>query len=68
MTRRATFRQSDLSRAAKGARAGGLNVVRAEIDHTGKIVLIFAEAESATPAKNAGDVVGDRLKRMRGHG
>lgn len=42
MTNRpATFRQSDVTRAAKGALAAGLPVARMEIDREGKIVVII---------------------------
>jgi hypothetical protein len=34
------FRQTDVARAVKGARAGGLDIGRVEIDSAGKIVLI----------------------------
>lgn len=39
-----TFRQSDIARAIKGAVKAGAQIERAEIDPTGKIVLIFAGA------------------------
>jgi hypothetical protein len=35
-----TFRQQDLVRALKGARAAGIEVARVEIDKTGKIVIV----------------------------
>ncbi len=37
---RARFTQADVTRAAKGAVAAGLRVVRLEIDQTGKLVVI----------------------------
>jgi hypothetical protein len=40
MSRRATFREADVSRALKGARKAGLAVARIEIDREGKIVLV----------------------------
>ena len=45
---RPSFRQVDVTRAMKGARAGGLEVGRLEIDATGKIVL-FAKDELNKP-------------------
>jgi hypothetical protein len=42
MTRRPPpFRQSDLTRALRGADAAGREIQRAEIDRDGKIVLVF---------------------------
>lgn len=35
-----TFRQADLTKAVKGAAAGGIKVTRVEIDRNGKIVVI----------------------------
>lgn len=49
---RAPFRRADISRAVKGATAGGLNVARVEIDAAGKIVIVFGEVtpkEATTP-------------------
>lgn len=37
---RATFKQADLTRAVKAARAAGLDVARTEIGPDGKIVLV----------------------------
>jgi hypothetical protein len=34
------FRQNDVTRAVKGAVAGGVRIVRVEIDKAGKIVLV----------------------------
>ncbi len=50
VTRAAAFKQSDVTRALKGARAGGLAVSRVEIDPNGKIVML-----AATTARAAGD-------------
>lgn len=51
MSVRAHFRQADLTRAVRAARAGGLAVVRTEIEPDGRIVLIHAAAAEppATP-------------------
>jgi hypothetical protein len=43
------FTQADITRAAKGAVAAGLRVVRLEIDQTGKLA-VFTSAE---PENNA---------------
>lgn len=41
-TRAATFKQADVTRAAKGALKAGLPVARIEIDrHTGNIVVVI---------------------------
>ncbi len=45
---RANFRQSDLTRAVKGAIAGGLPVVRSEISSDGSIRLWHTEAATET--------------------
>jgi hypothetical protein len=43
------FRQTDVTRAVKGALSAGLTVQRVEVDKTGKIVVVIAgnEQESA---------------------
>ncbi|GGD42461.1 hypothetical protein [Aureimonas glaciei] len=46
MTNRAVpFRQADVTRALKGAKAAGMPVVRVEIDRDGKIVLLTAAVQ-----------------------
>jgi hypothetical protein len=42
------FRQRDLTRAIKGARAAGIDVARIEIEKDGKIVILSAQL-AATP-------------------
>ena len=42
-----TFRQCDVSRAVKGARAAGIAVARIEIDIAGKIVIISGAPQDA---------------------
>jgi len=47
-----TFKQGDVTKAVKGAVAAGLDVVRVEIDPTGKIVIQLANGgakERAAP-------------------
>ena len=41
------FRQADLTRAVRGARAAGLEVARIEIDRDGKIVILTPTARTA---------------------
>ncbi len=43
MPRSTSFRQVDVSRAIKGARAAGMMVARVEIDSEGRIVIIAAD-------------------------
>lgn len=48
MTARATFKQDDVSRAIKGATAGGLRVTRVEVSPIdGKIVIVTDEGATA---------------------
>jgi hypothetical protein len=46
----ATFRQSDLDRAVKVAKARGAD--RVEVDKDGKIVIVLGKGDSATSAPN----------------
>jgi hypothetical protein len=39
-----TFRQQDVTRAAKAVTAAGVHIARVEIDKTGKITIITADA------------------------
>ncbi len=51
MTRlRSPFRQSDVSRAVKGAAGAGLSVARVEIDAAGKIVIISEAGARQEPS------------------
>ena len=57
------FRQSDLTRAIKGARNAGVNVTRAEIASDGRIVIVIGESgEVNTKADSTPD---DELERWR---
>jgi hypothetical protein len=42
-----TFRQTDLKRAVKGARAGGIEIVRVEITKDGKIIIVPGKSKEA---------------------
>ncbi|MGH6822041.1 MAG: hypothetical protein ACREC4_00890 [Methylocella sp.] len=67
MTRaRAAFRQADVRRAVKGASDSGLTVARAEIDMTGKIVIVFEAGAEHEPA--AADARTGIIKRRLGAG
>jgi hypothetical protein len=46
MNMRIPFKQIDVTRAAKGALAAGLEVGRVEIDHEGKIVVVVGKSET----------------------
>jgi hypothetical protein len=54
-----TFRQNDLVRALKGARAAGLDVARVEIDKAGKIVIVTEQGSTSLtePSENPWDEV-----------
>ena len=39
-----TFRQQDVTRAVKAVSAAGVHIARVEIDKTGKIIIISADA------------------------
>jgi hypothetical protein len=56
---RPAFRQAEITRAVKGARAAGLAIGRVEIDADGKIVLIAAaEKEPEKP-------IGPKVREFR---
>jgi hypothetical protein len=46
-----TFRQRDLVRALKSARAAGLEVSKVEIDKDGKIVVIIGKPNAPSDAR-----------------
>jgi hypothetical protein len=48
---RLTFRQQDLVRALKGARAAGLEISKVEIDKDGKIVVIIGKVDALHDAR-----------------
>lgn len=50
MTAPASFKQSDFTRALKGAVQAGLTVARARITPDGAIDIVFVDDESAAPA------------------
>jgi len=58
-----TFRQSDLTRASRGARNAGVQVSRAEIGKDGKIIIVVGEASNVS--SNAELTPDDELKRWR---
>jgi hypothetical protein len=64
MTRRAApFRQVDVARALRAAKAAGLAVASVEIDGAGKIVLTFADGAARDPAAAAYDKWKERHAR-----
>jgi len=42
------FRQQDVSRAIKAAKIAGLDVIRVEVDKSGKIVVVVKDGETET--------------------
>ncbi|TVR06367.1 MAG: hypothetical protein EA385_15785 [Salinarimonadaceae bacterium] len=50
MTKRRAFRQTDLTRALKGAINAGQRVARVEIDPENKIVIVMNDGAPAEPA------------------
>jgi hypothetical protein len=46
-----SFRQRDLVRALKGAKAAGLEISKVEIDKDGKIVVIIAKSDEPRDAR-----------------
>jgi hypothetical protein len=53
---RQTFRRNDLTRAIKAALAAGVDIARAEIEPTGKIVIVIAKSgASSTETVNEWD-------------
>ena len=45
------FRQCDLSRAIKAARAAGVEIGRVEVDADGKIVLVIGNSQQGGPVR-----------------
>jgi hypothetical protein len=43
---RVAFKQADVSRALRGAVSAGLKPARAEIDASGRIIIVFGEANA----------------------
>lgn len=52
-----TFRQQDLVRALKGAKAAGIEVARVEIEKDGKIVIVAGEVEPLASGRNEWDEI-----------
>jgi hypothetical protein len=54
MSRRpCTFRQSDLTRAIKAARAAGVEIERVEIERDGRMIVVMNKGD--VPQPNGGD-------------
>jgi hypothetical protein len=49
------FRRTDLTRAIKGAAAAGVEIARAEIEPTGKIVIIFGKSVASSSTADNGE-------------
>jgi hypothetical protein len=52
-----TFRQTDLMRAIKATVNAGIEVLRVEIDSSGKIVVVAGKAQETTETDNPWDEV-----------
>lgn len=52
MKRQVAFKQADVTRAIKGAIAAGMKVARAEIDLSGRIVIVSPSENTAKPAND----------------
>jgi hypothetical protein len=50
--RQVAFKQADVTRAIKGAIAAGMKVARAEIDQSGRIVVVSPSEETTKPAND----------------
>ncbi len=51
------FKESDLTKAIRGARKAGLAVTRFEVDRNGRITIIIAGKAEAEPDANEWDIV-----------
>jgi hypothetical protein len=57
MSREATFRQNDITRALRAAGAAGCEVRRIEINRDGKIVLVLTEPADAETKADGSEIV-----------
>jgi hypothetical protein len=61
-----TFRQTDVTRALKAARAAGYERVRVEIDREGKIAIVAGEHDDGAGASPAtASVLSERIAAMK---
>ena len=65
MARSVAFKQADVARVLKGAKAAGAKVSRIEIDRSGKIVAIFAGAGQDDGGVNEWDEVFKDAEKKR---
>jgi hypothetical protein len=49
------FRQQDVTRAVKAVSAAGVHIAKVEIDKSGKITIITADAPGVAPTQEGGD-------------
>jgi hypothetical protein len=62
-----TFRQSDLTRALKGAIAAGVEVAAIEIDPTGKIVIMTGVKRPTAPENALDKWMAKHADQTEGH-
>lgn len=65
--RECKFRQREITRTIKAARAAGVDVDRIEIDQDGKIVAHLHGSGAKDPKRNTADAVSEKLKHGK-HG
>jgi hypothetical protein len=61
-----TFRQTDVTRALRAARAAGFERVRIEIDREGKITIVAGGRDDTADEVLDASVLSERIAAMRG--
>lgn len=69
MSRVATVRQAEIVRAVKAAEKAGMKVAGVEVDQVnGKIIILTATAKANDGARDAAEVVAERIRMMGAQG
>lgn len=63
--RRSAFRQNDLVKTLKAAKAAGIEVARIEIDPDGKIVAVLGTGDGDNPSRNTADAILEKVQNAR---